>query len=487
VLPIVVRVSVPGGIGVGTVDVTTVEARASASVRGKGYDTTTVRQPLDLSPDRAFPAGPGTSVLYRHTVVNSTDTAQYVDLSATSNLGWQAVVLAANGSTPLPGVLLDPFGGSAEVVVRVTVPAGTALGTTDITTVRAAYDPGTGVVADSAIDTTTSARLATFGISGFGTPLSTFDLGDRVYARGMGLSPGSTMTFRWTDPNGAVMGTSTARVDATGIAQSSHNIGTALSGVGTWTVTLLNGTTFVDSVPFYVGYKATISSLAAAGGDVLNSFVTVSSTLTNSGGAALDNTSLTYQMFWDADADGEPGPGDSYIASDGAWMPVITGDESSYQSLAVGVPVPNGTYAETWSVSNLAFQQSGTYTLIAAWKDSLGIVIDSRTTQFLAVKGMPDLSLSLSKNSIDFGNVEPGLTYTDSGVGLTVIAGMDYAVQTAVSGNASELGLTSSFSADLLGGATLGTFYTDLISITVPWATDPGAYAGSVTYTIVPR
>lgn len=480
---VTVRVTVPAGTMNGTVDVTTLEARISASVRARAYDTTTVRPALEISPDLAFPAGAGTSVLYRHTVVNSTNSPQDVTLSAVTDLGWPTAVLAADGATPLGNVSLAPYGGSAEVVVRVTVPAGTPVPRTGVTTVRAQ----TGTAADTATDRTTVSRIATFGISGFGTPQDVFDLGDRVYARGMGLVPGNTMTFRWYNPAGTLVHTSTAKVDATGIAQSSYTVGPDLSGVGVWTVTLLNGTTTIDSTPFYIGYKASISSLGASGGDVPESLVSVSATLSNRGGASLAGTTLAYQMFWDSNADGVPGAGDFYIASDGAWTPVVTGDELTFVRAPVAVSAPNGTFTDSWGISNLDFELSGTYTLVAIWRDSVGREIDRRSAQFVAVKGLPELALTVSKTIVDFGNVDPGVTYSDGGVSVFIISSSDYTLQSAFGGAATALGLANTLPSDTSGAATEGLFYTDIFSITVPWATDPGAYAASVTYTVVPK
>ncbi len=481
---VTIRVAVPIGVASGTVDVTTVEARAVgfANIRGKGYDTTTVRPELEVRPDNALPAGAGTSVLYRHTITNSSAEDRTFTLSATSNKGWPVVILDAGASTPVSSVTLPAFGGSTDIVVRVTVPAETPVSTVDVTTITASF--GT-IINDSATDVTTASSLATYGISGFGTPRDTFDLGDRVYARGMGLSPGDTATFRFTDPAGTVMATSSARVDATGIAQSSYNIGSALSGIGTWTVTLLNGTTVIQSVPFYVGYRAEISALGATGGDMVSTPVSVTARLSNNGGATLTDTTVYYRIWWDADGDDLPSAGDSYIAEDGSWTPIGTGTELTFTRASVTVPAPNGIYEDTWSMSNEDFRQSGAYKLTATWMN--GAQIDERTVEFFAVPGRPALTLTVSKAMVDFGTVDPGVTYTDAGVGLHVTATSDYSLYTSVGGQSPTLGLSSSMATETQGGPTTGAAYTDFLSITVPWATDPGTYVAAVTYTIVAR
>jgi hypothetical protein len=483
-----VLVAVPDTTALGTVDVATVEARASASVRAKGYDTTTVRAALDVSPDNALPAGAGTSVLYRHTITNSTAEERTFTLTANSVKGWNPTVLASDGFTPMPSVTLPAYGGSVQVIVRVTVPAGTPLlvggvPNQDTTTLTASCSAPSALT-DTATDVTTVTSLATYGISGFGTPLNTFDLGDRVYARGMGLTPGNTMTFVWSDPADVDVSTSNARVDATGIAQSSYNIGTALSNIGTWTVRLYNGTTLVDTKQFYVGYKASISSLAATGGDLPNSLVNVSAAVTNSGAAALNGTSVYYRIWWDADGNSAPSVGDSYVEQSGAWTAVGSG--SGYTKITSGVnAAPGVTVPDSWSVSNNDFRESGTYMLTAVWMSG-GAIVDERTTTFFAVPGVPALSVSVSQSLIDFGAIQPGVAYSQPlTVGVTALVNYTLSADPAA-GQVGQLGLSHSFTA-ADGSPTSLLNYPDTVSILVPWTTDPGSYAASITYTIVAR
>jgi len=61
------------------------------------------------------------------------------------------------------------------------------------------------------------------------------------------------------------------------VAQASYTIGTA-APVGQWSVRLVPSTGTPITVPFYVGYKADITALAATGGDMISTPVAPSAT-----------------------------------------------------------------------------------------------------------------------------------------------------------------------------------------------------------------
>lgn len=483
-----VILEVPVDTPLGTVDVAKVAGVVvgQPELHASAYDTVTVCPALEVAPARSLPAGPGTSVLYHHTITNSTPGQRTVSLAASSSLGWPVEVFADDGSTPLAEVTLAPYGGSAAVAVRVTVPAGTppltgGLATTDHTTLTAHDALGSA----SAVDTTLVSRLATFGVGGFGTAQDVFTLGDLVYARGMGLPAGQTVTFRWTDPSGAVMATENIRTDGTGIAQSRYDL-SPTGALGTWTVTLLNGTTELATHTFQVGYRADIGSLSASGGEVTQSPINVTCTLDNTGGLDLTDTTVTYLLWWDADGDGTPGPGDSYVAEDGSWLAIGEGAGHTRQSTAVSIPAATTGLADSWSVSNEGLRFAGTYRLSATWTAADGTRLAMRETTHFATPGKPELSLSVSTPAVDFGTVEPGVQYTRSDVTVNVSATIPFQLSGAAAGDTEQLGLSRSLG-NILGSAMESGSFTDTIGILVSWMIDPGHYEATVTYTIVPR
>ncbi len=482
-----VDITAPAGTALGTVDVTRVEAAivAQPEVKAVGYDTVAVVAPLAVVPPGTLPAGAGTSVLHRHTITNNTANPRTLSLTATSSRGWPVQVLAADGATPLSSVTIPQYGGTIPVTVRVTVPAGTpdltnGLPTTDLTTLRVADGSGFATV----VDTTVVSRLATFGVGGFGTPLDEFALGDRVYARGMGLTAGRMITFEWTSPDG-VVALETVRSDVGGIAQSSYDL-SPTGATGTWTVRTYMGTTLLGEQQFYVGYRARITSMTTSGGDEAGSPIAVSTVFHNGGAVTLSDTEVTYLLWRDADGDGSLNAGDAYIAGDGAWTDPGTGVGYTHRTSGLTVPANTAVLTDAWSVVNQYLKFAGTYTLKAVWLNADGTTLDTRTTTFFAAPGKPALSLSVSTPTVDFGTIQPGVQYTRSDVIVSVNATLPFELRGIAAGNITELGLTRTLTM-VSGEAVKDGAYVDTIGVLAPWSTDPGSYQATVTYTIVPR
>lgn len=479
---VLVDVTAPAGTALGTVDVTRVEAAIVAlpEVKAVGYDTVTVGPALTVAPPGTLPAGAGTSVLYRHTITNNTASARTLSLTATSSRGWPVQVLAADGATPLSSATIPQYGGSLPVTVRVTVPAGTAELTTDMTTLRVADGSGFATV----VDTTVVSRLATFGVGGFGTPLDEFALGDRVYARGMGLTAGQTIVFEWTSPDGVIT-RETVRSDAGGIAQSSYDL-SPTDETGTWTVRTYMGTTLLGEHQFFVGYRARITSMTTSGGDEAGSPIAVSTVFHNGGAVTLAGTEVTYLLWRDANGDGTLDAGDAYIAGDGAWTEPGAGVGYTHRTSGFTVPANTAVLTDAWSVVNQYLKFAGTYTLSAVWMSADGMTLDTRTTTFFAAPGKPVLSLSVSTPTVDFGAIQPGVQYTRSDVVVSVNASLPFELRGVAVGDLTELGLTRTLNA-VEGSAVKDGAYVDTIGILAPWTTEPGTYQATVTYTIVPR
>ncbi|MCL4079490.1 NEW3 domain-containing protein [Coriobacteriia bacterium Es71-Z0120] len=482
---VTVLVTVPSGATIGTVNVTTIAGQVvgSPNLKGKGYDTTTARAALSVSPVAASaPAGAGSTVAYRHTVQNSWPTTRTISLSAASSCGWTVQILASDGLTPISTLTLGPNGEAADVIVRVRVPAGTPAGTIDDTTLTCTAGPHTATAADR----TTVSSLATYGVGGFGAPQNTFQLGDTVYARGMGLAAGTQVRFRWSDPSGTVVRTSNLiNADSTGIAQDACVI-PATEPIGTWTVTLLSSTgTVIASVPFYVGYRANISAMTVSGGDAVESTLTIATTFENEGAVPLADTAAQWVIWRDEDSDGTFGPGDGYLAPDGSWAVYGSGDGYTHETAGIAV----GTGAATlvsWTAPTMNLPSAGEYRLSATWTASTGMTIATAATTFTAVPGAPWIELTLSENAIDFGTVVPGVVYEHPNLGVLVRANVTFDLVRTLSGPASALGLSTQLGS-LFSQASGERTYTDAVRIDVPWDTDPGSYSAEVVYTVIAR
>ena len=150
-----VRVTIPGGTGVGTLD--TVELRATsdlrANVRGSAFDEITVADgsvpgagDILVIPDSASNALAGESVVYTHTVTNLTGATDVFDLQADSSQGWTTTIYRdTNGDgvytpgvdTAISNTASLAAGASQTVFVVVDVPGAAAAGSVDITHITA--------------------------------------------------------------------------------------------------------------------------------------------------------------------------------------------------------------------------------------------------------------------------------------------------------------------------------------------------------------
>ena len=139
--------------------------------------TTTVSQvaSLTVDPNNSQGADPGDVLYYAHVVTNAGNGDDVVDLTALSSQGWSLaffhdvngsgdfdpgdVALADTDGDLVPDTGVVAANGTYDILIRVTVPAGTADGTVDVTTVTGTSSFNTGV-SDTATDTTTVAAPA---------------------------------------------------------------------------------------------------------------------------------------------------------------------------------------------------------------------------------------------------------------------------------------------------------------------------------------
>ncbi|HSH01397.1 MAG TPA: choice-of-anchor Q domain-containing protein [Anaerolineae bacterium] len=119
--PVSVFVTVPGGELPGVEDTTVVTATASSDATR--FDTATnitrIRQNhgLTFTPNNTQTTAPSTNVIYNHVLANTGDGNDNFSILATSSQGWAVNVNPANVDVPV--------GGSTNVTVTLTVPAGT--------------------------------------------------------------------------------------------------------------------------------------------------------------------------------------------------------------------------------------------------------------------------------------------------------------------------------------------------------------------------
>lgn len=440
---VLMTLAVPGEAASDTLDRSTLTATMvqDRSVTDSDEVATWIREMLELSRVPIGFANPGTVVTYRHTLTNSTDMTCTVALATTDDGGWESGLYEPDGSTPATTVALGPWGGSHDVVVRISVPATVSTPATDTLTITAVASSesasGTTEVATAtASDVTVVRRLSTYADSACTTPTSTFRLTDTVHAKAVALEPSSTVCFVWRDAGGTLVRSSpTSTVDAAGAAVDELGIA-ASDPIGDWTVELRSEGptgTVMEALPFRVTYKGVISAVSATDGHNIDAVIAVSATVQNLVDRETTSTTLTYLVWWDGNGDHVYNEGDTYIDSAGTphpysseatthvttiatvppaatttsgpsgvgtEVPVATSSPeptpvpSAGASGGVGSAAPTGsppgswTEAAPWTMSNRDFPNQGTYNVTVTWADSSGIAIDTKTAEFYSVPAL---------------------------------------------------------------------------------------------------
>ncbi len=85
---------------------------------------------------------------------------------------------------------------------------------------------------------------------------------------------------------------------------------------------------------------------------------------------------------------------------------------------------------------------------------------------------------------VGFGAVDPGVATASQAVDLIVWSNRTFQMTRTTTGAAS-IGLSTTLADSSDNPKTVGALFTDVYSLNVPMATDPGDYAATVEYTVV--
>ncbi|GGJ54246.1 beta strand repeat-containing protein [Deinococcus roseus] len=151
---------------------------------------------VQLLPDRSGTVGAPGTIEYTHTVTNTGNASAIIDVaSMTSGKGFTYLISTDGGTTF--AVNPDPFllaaGTNKTIVVRVIVPAGTAIGTAETLAVTAGVDYNNTVLASYTQDATVTANDTTTVIGG---NLKVSKVVDKGTAK-----PGDTLTYTISSQN----------------------------------------------------------------------------------------------------------------------------------------------------------------------------------------------------------------------------------------------------------------------------------------------
>jgi uncharacterized membrane protein len=380
----------PEGVG-GLVDVTVIIAtsRLTTTVFDTAVNTTTVEMlpGVELAPDHADSADPGTLVTYTHTLTNAGDGPDVFDLTHHSSQGWQVVY-----DTPIT----VGYNQTATVIVSVTVPSGAISSTVDTTTITATSQYSTAVSA-SVVDTTTINQVL-----------------------GVGLAPNHSQT---TSPNAAVVYSHT-------LTNEGNYTGTftiVWSSSQGWPVSLLQPTTPVTLSPWQTatvvisltvppgsGGLVDVTTITATlqGYPAVYAVVTDTTTVTQTVGVELEpdhadttdsGTTITYTHTLTNTGDG-PDVFDLTLSSSQGWpvsllAPVtpVALTAGQTETVVISLTVPPGSFGLVDVTTITATSQTDTNIFATA-------------TDTTTVSMTPDVELEPDRSS----NADPGtlVTYT---------------------------------------------------------------------------
>ncbi len=229
---LIARVDVPVGTLPG---INPTSFTATSTVNGTQLDTiantVTVNTlaSVDFAPDNAGNATAGGTITYAHTVSNTGNVFDTFDLTYASSQGWTYVFFDP-GLNPITSIALAP-GAAVGITVRLTVPAGAAVGTVEVGVLTA-----TGQVTlatDNATDVTTivAGNLSlTKSVSPLGDQVPGTDLSYTVDYQNLGTDAVTTIVIydaipAWTQfqVGSALSGTAPASITSITIEYSDNN------------------------------------------------------------------------------------------------------------------------------------------------------------------------------------------------------------------------------------------------------------------------
>ena len=209
-----ISITIPS-VSIGTIDETTLTINSSiGTISSSVIDTTTIAERVIIEPlsQQLQEAGIGTTVFYQFAVYNNWNESDTININFFSSEGWPIELLEQDEVTPLTDTnndsiidtgTLDANGGSTTIVMKITVPVGTQVNTTDTTNITA-----TSSLDSSAFDisyvNTSAVILLTFSDAARLQKSTLFSLGDTIYATAFGISQ-NRIQFYWLDANATLV------------------------------------------------------------------------------------------------------------------------------------------------------------------------------------------------------------------------------------------------------------------------------------------
>ena len=427
-IDIVIVVTVPALTPDGTVSVTTVTASSSGPIYvDTCVDTLTVRPRVQLDPDNASIAVAGQVLYYPHTVTNAAPFIDNFNLSFTTSLGSTVTFLSdpnGNGipddSTGVPITSTGPVaagGGTFNFIAKVFIPTSALAGSVDTVVVTASATVAPLPASDTATDVTTIQRLATYSDALFRRATNVF-FGScaTIYTKAHGLVSNKLYRFQWFDSSSTLLRTSAdIGPDADTNADDSYTL-LAASPAGSYRIELYekSGSSYglIATHNFQVLSSSQSGVVAALTTDkpaygLVGETIRVEAKLNNNSLADNLDTTASYVVFEDLDADQAPTAGELYITAAGTiatWSTGLTTHVTGPLNVFAGQ-----TFVDDWQVGPVTFSSGHpTWTVRVRWLAPCQVAYGTRTTTFsvcdtspLADAG-PDVTICLG-DSVQLG------------------------------------------------------------------------------------
>ena len=157
----------------------------------------------------------------------------------------------------------------------------------------------------------------------------------------------------------------------------------------------------------YKRQDADITRLYANDALTASETVAVRSTLANRNNVGITNSTVTYLVWDDANANGVFDAGDTWIDSAGNLQAY---DAAAVSRTSVVSVAATSSATDSWGISNKNFPVAGLYTVSATWRASSGFLIGTNAYQFYSPGGpWPDMTLT---KQLHAGQASRCLLYT---------------------------------------------------------------------------
>jgi hypothetical protein len=478
-----IRVTVPPGAAIGTIDLLTptVTSVSVPSRKGSASDSLKVLSGLTLAPSYAAPSnqiiGAAGGIVYLpHVAINSLATNNVVTLSQTGTLaaGYTLRWLTdPNGDgNPSDGVpitgpfTLAPNGGSLNFVTEIDIPVSG----TPSSTLAATTGNGSSATTSTVQDNVAVGNLDTYADPLFLLSSRAFAACSTLYAKAVGLTPLQTTNYqlRITNPAATVVSNNNLPTDSVGTGSGTYTLGPN-DAPGSWRVSVYSGGTLIyDLNPVLVERSGTVL-VSGPPSAVPGQPLVVTASLTNTQPHTDDLATQAQFVVKD--------PSNNVLLT--ATVPAI--------DVASGA-----TVAAVGAWPNVSYPAAGNYSVTVTWTTSCGSTIATGSTTIPYPPGAPTLTAPADGAYVT--TASPALTGTAL-AGATVNVYVDGALVGTSSGPSFSLAPTVSqgthswYATQTVNGVTgppsaTFTFIVDSIAPSAPLVSTPAD--GSLTNDATP-